>query len=216
MPSTVASVFAAAGLVPAGCVRWREPLPRDKPGIYVVSLTAATKSRRGALAACPTSIHAIRAWLELRPELLLDGARPTPKRLAARVAGLWLPDEVVLYIGIASGTLGSRVGGYYSTVLGKRSPHAGGRYLKTLAVLDHLHVHYALHPGPKSVLEDVEAEMLRSFIVGVSKRTCAALHDAAHPFPFANSEWKPRDLVSGMRTKHLKAHGLRNDIERQR
>jgi hypothetical protein len=216
VPSTVASVFAAAGLVPVGSVRWREPLPRDKSGIYVVSLTSATDSRRGALADCPTSTAAIRAWLELRPELLLDGRHPTPKQLSVRMAGLWLPDEVVLYIGIASGTLGSRVGGYYSTVLGKRSPHAGGRYLKTLSVLDHLHVHYALHPGPKPVLEDLEAEMLRSFIVGASKPTCAALHDAVHPFPFANSEWKPRNLASGTRTKHLKAHGLRNDIERQR
>lgn len=40
MPSTVADVFAAAGLAPADVVRWGQRLPCDSPGVYAVALTA--------------------------------------------------------------------------------------------------------------------------------------------------------------------------------
>ena len=214
VPSTVASVFAAAGLEPAGCVRWGDPLPGES-GIYVVSLTASAKSGRAAVAECPTSMPAIRAWLERRPEMLLDGTTPTPKRLATRMATLWLADEVVLYVGIASGTLEGRVGGYYSTPLGNRSPHAGGRYLKTLSVLEDLHIHYAFHPGPKEKLERMEAEMLGSFTDHVSKATRAQLRDPEHPLPFANVNWEPLDPLTGKVMRRRKDHGLKLDVPRQ-
>lgn len=206
MPSTVASVMGAAGLEPEEVVRWGERIPeatgRPQSGFYVVSLTTATNARRGMLAEAPVSVTAIREWLTRRPELLLDGTRPTPKQLAAAVARLWLPDEVVLYIGIGSGSLAHRVSGYYTTALGNRSPHAGGRYLKALACLNELHVHDVFHDAPKPVLEDLEATMIGAFIEPVSRPTRRRLRDPERPLPFANSRWEPRNPVTGRRLRH--------------
>jgi len=83
----------------------------------------------------------------------------------------WLPDEVILYFGKANVSLRDRVGAYYATRLGKRRPHAGGRFLKTLAVLDELWVHCACGD------EDAEARMLGAFIGRVrgGEAVCACM-----------------------------------------
>src|SRR5438105_3398685 len=52
---------------------------------------------------------------------------PTPVGgVAERVSSFWIPDEVVLYVGLAGSSLGRRLARYYATALGARSPHAGG------------------------------------------------------------------------------------------
>lgn len=51
-----------------------------------------------------------------------------------RLATFWLPDEVVLYIGLAGASVRKRVRQYYRTPLGDKRPHAGGWWLKTLTV----------------------------------------------------------------------------------
>ncbi|HEY5430629.1 MAG TPA: hypothetical protein VIK04_16050 [Solirubrobacteraceae bacterium] len=201
--------MAAGGLRPAGRVRWGEGLPASS-GVYVVSLGKESQSRKASLGRAPISVSALNRWLEVRPELLLDGRQPTSSDLAEALSELWLPDEVVLYIGKAT-SLQGRVRGYYSTDLGQRRPHAGGRYLKTLAALDGLYVHYAPCEEP----EDREAEMIGSFVAQVSKAALGQLRDPEHPFPFADSEWRPRDPVTGRRHRFLKQHGIRRDIDAQ-
>ena len=101
-----------------------------------------------------------------------------------------------MYVGLAGTSLRTRVRDYYKTPLGARRPHAGGWFLKTLSNINDLYVHYAQTDTPNAV----EDKMLRAFCAGVSERARAALHDPAHPFPFANLEWPP-----GFR----KAHGKR-------
>ena len=188
MPSTVQSIFSAAGLKPAGVVAWGSTLPIDEPGVYVVALTAEAASSDDALARCPIDPGAIDEILKARPELTLDGERPSAEVLAERLAAFWLPDEVVLYIGLAGTSLAKRVGQYYLTALGARSPHAGGWFLKVLSVLPALHVHYAACINPAKA----EGEMLESFRSSVSERARAALHDPERPLPFANLEYPPR------------------------
>ena len=123
----------------------------------------------------PQSSHPIRLpkLLGLRPELLLDGRRPTIADLGERLAQCWLPDEPVLYIGLASTSVRARVTAYYNTRLGARKPHAGGWFLKTLSELDDLWVHVAGAADPSGA----EDAMLRSFCSAVSDTSRARLRD---------------------------------------
>ena len=195
MPTSVAELFAAADLTPSGPVRWGAPIQEGGSGVYAVSLTSEPDSIRGSLAEPILDRRGIATWLDHAPALTLDGGRPTATDLGVRIARFWLPDEVVLYIGLAT-SLRSRVRGYYRTPLGARRPHSGGYFLKVLENLGDLWVYYAPHPDPSAA----ESLMLRRFCSGVSDRSKLAIHDPAHPFPFANLEWPP-----GVR----KSHGIR-------
>jgi len=193
MPSSVRSLFAAAGLEPEGVCRWQTRLPFAEPGVYVVASTDDTDAVLAASAAFPTSEAAIRELLDVRPELRLDGKRPDAAALTGRLAECWLGDEVTLYIGLAGTSLARRVGDYYSTPLGAKRPHAGGWPLKTLATLGDLSVYFARCSDPANA----ENEMLRAFVEGVSQQSRSTLHDPSLPIPFANLEWP-----KGTRKKH--------------
>ena len=185
--------LAAADLSPDGGVPWGKRVPEMGPGVYIVALTGDSKARVPTLETCPISAEAVEHLLETRPELRLDGVRPDADELAARVSGFWLPDEVILYIGLAGTSVSKRVGQYYRTPLGARKPHAGGWFLKLLACLDQLTVHFAACDDPATA----ESMMLRAFCGDVSEETREALVDPGHPFPFANLEWPP-----GTRKRH--------------
>ena len=195
MPSTVADVFAAAGVPPAGVVRWHTAVPQPKAGVYVVALTDDIASMASARADAPIDPARLENLLAVRPELLLDGGRPTAAELVDRLRRFWLADEVVLYIGLASRSVRTRVGQYYKTPLGARRPHAGGWWLKTLSVLDELSVHFAASPD----FSTAEGRALRAWASAVSSRSRGALHDRELVAPFANLR-----TASGA----IKAHGI--------
>jgi hypothetical protein len=195
MSTTVADAFAAAGLVRDDVVKWRTKPRTSDPGVYVVSLTDSLDGFDGKLIEAPLAATEFQRWLDERSELTLDGKRPTPQQLTARIRRFWIPDEVILYIGLAGSSLSQRVGHYYNTPIGRRSPHRGGYFLKLLSNLGELWVHYAECPNFKAA----ESQMLQRFCAHVSPASRQALQDPTHPFPFANLEW-PR----GTR----KAHGL--------
>ena len=194
MPSAVADIFSAADLQPAGVVQWGLLIPERSAGVYVVSVSEDVHAIVDAPTAFLADEAALRQWLAVRPELLLDGSRPEPAARADRLACFWLADKVVVYIGLAA-SLRGRGRGYYNTPLGARRPHAGGHFLKTLSRLEDLFVHYAPTPD----LATAEEQMLRHFCQNVSSQTRAALPDPQLPLPFANLEF-PR----GRR----KPHGL--------
>lgn len=185
MPSNVQQVFAAAGLHPSGCVPWGAAVPETAPGVYVVALTDDTNSLKAARRDCRRSQRSLEALLRVRPEFLVDGVRPDTSALAKRLSAFWLPDEVVLYVGLAGTSVHGRVNAYYGTRIGARSPHAGGWFLKMLSVLPQLHVHYAAADKP-TVAED---RMLAAFSAQVSDAARRTLHDPDRPIPFANIEW---------------------------
>lgn len=195
MPTTVAEALSAAGLRRDGVVRWGTRPPTRDSGVYVVSLTDATDSMAGTLAEAPLAVDVFETWLDVRPELILDGMRPSVEQLMERVQGFWLADEVILYLGLAT-SLSQRLGQCYNTPIGARRPHAGGYFLKLLTNLGSLWVHCARCSDPKRA----ESEMLGRFCASVSEESKLSLIDPARPFPFANLEWPP-----GTR----KAHGLR-------
>ena len=182
MPTTVAEVFSAANLKPTGVVPWGQPVPETAQGVYVVALTDDPDSLAGALALPPLDRRALKQLERVCPELRIDGTAATGAAIAKRVSGFWLPDEVVLYVGLAGQPLRTRVRQYYTTPLGAKRPHKGGWWLKTLSVLDELWVHYAPTPD----YDEAEKAMLRSFADGVSATTRADLLDSACAMPWAN------------------------------
>ncbi len=170
------------------------PPDLDAPGVYFVSLSVDVADVEG-LSIAPIASSAVSRLLGVRPELRMDGRRPSTETLSARLAEFWLPDEPILYIGLASRSVAARVRQYYRTPLGARSPHAGGWFLKTLGIVDGLHVHYALAPD----FLNAENALIAAFVSQVSDSTRAACGDPYRPFPFGNLE-SPR----GVR----KAHGI--------
>ena len=202
MPSTVADILASAGAQRAGVVRWRQmPEPPRGPstlttGIYVVALTDALDCVDGTLAKAPVVLAPLRKLLQRRPQLTLDKVpNPTAAQLQKRLGEFWLPDETVLYIGLADarGTLGRhghlahRVHEYHTTRIGAKSPHAGGWPLKTLRCLSELWVHYAYCGDVRGA----EGKCLEHFAAHVSPATRAALRDPDRVMPFANLEHPP-------------------------
>jgi hypothetical protein len=112
----------------------------------------------------------------------------------------WLPDESILYIGKApkrsNGTgISKRVSEYYSTPIGKGSPHSGVQWLKVLKNIDAFTVYYGVCESPALI----EYEMLNFFMNNVSTSTRLKLWDKNFPLPFAN-----------IRNKGDKKHGLKN------
>lgn len=182
MPTTVAASFASAGLSPDGVVAWGTPVPVGDPGVYVVALTDETDSLDAALADIPLRDEALAALLA-RPNLRVDGLPATRPVLAARLASCWLPDEVIVYIGLSSRPLRKRVYEYYATPLGAGRPHAGGWFAKTLAAP--LYVHYAATPA----FADAEQALLDAFATATSTKARAGLHDPPRPIPYANLRW---------------------------
>lgn len=184
-----------------GVVRWGTPVPCTEPGVYVVSTDEDGSSLATTFNTAPISRPAVDELLSIRPELTIDGSRPTSAALELRLASFWLPDEVVIYIGLAGTSLVDRVNAYYKTPLGARSPHAGGWFLKTLDPEVPRWVHWARSTKPGRS----EDAMLKHFCAGVSERSLQLLADPRRPFPFANLEWPPgvrkRHGISGARAR---------------
>lgn len=181
IPCSVAQVMQAADVTSAGAVRWGDRPSPDEPGVYAVAMTDSPHEIVSSTAA-PISPEAVQHLLEIRSELQLDGARPRCDQLVERLASMWLADETILYMGLASTSVAKRVVQYYRTPLGARSPHAGGWPLKTLTNLDRLWVHYA----PCGDVDQSERAMLDAFVAQVSGRTKTAVCDPLLPLPFAN------------------------------
>ncbi|MGH2511254.1 MAG: transcription elongation factor GreA [Candidatus Limnocylindrales bacterium] len=187
-----AELLRSVGLLADGPVRWGSPVRATGPGIYLVELAAPLK-------AAPIDHTALGLWLERVPGLTLDGVRPTPRDLANRLAEFWLPDETVVYVGMTNVSVGGRVGALVNTPLGDRRPHAGGHWLKTLAVLADTRVWWAATAAP----EEYEDALLSAFAQGVSADTRAALRDAGVVLPFANLQTV---------TNERRQHGIRGAL----
>jgi transcription elongation factor GreA len=169
-----AELFRSIGLRPDGPGVLGRPVREGGAGVYVVELTAP-------LARAPMEPTRLWKWIEGLPDFRLDGERPTPKALAARLASFWLPSETVVFIGAAEGSLGGRIAALERHVLGDRRPHPSGQWLKTLAV-DGLRVWWAVTPAH----EEYEDALLTAFADGVAPAERAALPDPELVLPFAN------------------------------
>jgi transcription elongation factor GreA len=155
-------------------------VPASRPGVFVVELSAPLP--RAAI-----ELTRVGKWIERVPTLTLDGAGPTSKALAARLAAFWLPSETVLYVGSSSTSIGGRVAAMQRTTLGDRRPHAGGHWLATLDGRTPMRVWWA----ETDAVEEYEDALLTSFegslAAGASARgESAGGADRSVVLPWAN------------------------------
>ena len=172
-PTTAASLFRDVGLLPDGPAPWGRPVAARGPGVFVVELSSP-------LPAAPIELTRVGKWIERVPELRLDGVRPTSRALAARIASFWLPDQVVLYVGTATASLGRRIAALEATPLGDRRPHPGGHWLRTLDLPAGTRVWWA----STEAVEEYEDALFSTFAEGVGGDTPSA--DDRLVLPFAN------------------------------
>jgi len=171
---TAPALLREIGLMADGPVRWGNPVRASGPGLYVVELAAP-------LADAPIDLAKVGKWLEKVPTLRLDGQRPTSRQLQARLASLWLPDQVVLYVGQSSVSIGGRVRAFYATPLGDRRPHAGGHWLQTLRSLAAMRVWWAATTAPEEAEDAAFDAFAASALAHLPGRPAAALD-----LPWAN------------------------------
>jgi hypothetical protein len=126
----------------------------------------------------------------------VDGAAATQRTLMERLTAFWIPSATIVYIGQASGPVRGRVGDYYRTPLGDRSPHAGGYWLKTLRCMSQC----AVWAAAADDYDDAEERLLDDFVRTVPLAERRALYDPTLILPFAN-------LEDGRHVR--KGHGIR-------
>lgn len=193
MTISVGDLFIGCGLNPVGVVKWRDQIPLDLPGVYVVASTPDLGDPIGRMGTYHPDPKAFNSLKTACPSVTIDGRPATHGELSERIGSFWIPDTAILYIGLAGTSVRKRVNQYYITRIGQRSPHAGGWWLKTLLDLESLFVHYAAAEDPKSV----EAMMLRTFAAAVPQPMRQLLHDSERIAPFANV-----DVQAGLRKRH--------------
>lgn len=197
MAISVQELFGLCDPTTTGTVKWRQPVPLDVPGIYIVSTSADEMDCIGPHPEYEADFTAITRLRELCPDIRVDGHLANYSQVARRLGELWVPNASVLYIGLASTSLRGRVGAYYSTKIGKTSPHAGGWWLKTFRHLDDCHVHFAACND----VDKKEQSMINAFSQSLSPIQKARLFDPEKIAPFANVE---------VRRRVYKNHGLSN------
>lgn len=163
-------------------MRWGEKVGLDLPGVYVVASTPDLSDRVGRMMNYQPDLAAFEALSSFCPLVTVDGAPATSEKLAERIGRFWIPDSPVVYVGLAGTSVRGRVSQYYRTPIGHSAPHAGGWWLKTLANLDELYVHYARAGAPALA----EARLLESFAADMPAATRTTLHDTERIAPFAN------------------------------
>ncbi len=172
---TAAALFRSVGLLADGPAVWGRPVPAPGPGVFVLELPAP-------LATAPIELTRVGKWIERVETLQLDGARPSSRALAARLAAFWLPSQTVVYIGATDVSVGRRVASIGATGLGDRRPSSSGHWLKTLRSLDGIRVWWSL----TAATEEYEDALLTAFAEGVSAAERAALPDPDVVLPFGN------------------------------
>jgi transcription elongation factor GreA len=170
-----ATLLRSVGLMADGPVVWGRAVPARGAGVFVVEIPAPR-------ATAPIELTRIGKWLERVPDLRLDGARPSSRALAARLASFWLPSTRVLYVGSTDGSIGGRVEAMIHTVLGERRPHPAGHWLHALTGLDQARIWWA----PTPAVEEYEDAIFGVFADTIPAADRAGLHDESVILPFAN------------------------------
>jgi hypothetical protein len=149
---TVRELFERHGLLASGPVSWGEPIPCDRPGVYVVTLS---------------------------PDIAWNNGIPAPAELDSALRERWLPKQPILYIGKAGGpgsksTLHKPIGQFTRHQHGDRSPHRGGEDVKLLLPHRQLWLFWApVLTEPRAV----EGQMLVAFSEEAGRRPFANRRD---------------------------------------
>lgn len=199
MPSSVLDLLAKSGLTWEESVPWGVKPRLSEPGIYIVSASADPAARSGPRKG-EFSEDRLQELLRVRPELKVDGRRGDAQSLTTALQAMWVAGENIVYVGCSTGPIRARVGQFYTTKLGSRSPHAGGWPVQVLSNRDALQVHVAGASRPVRS----ELRILLDFMDEVAPAALAGLRDPSLPLPFANLA-----LSHGQK----KCHGITGAVE---
>ena len=164
-------------------VKWGIPVKTQEEGVYIVSLSS-DPNENITMKLPPFNIVLLKEWIEKREYFILDGAKCYANDVSSitnRLSKFWISDENILYIGKAS-NLHERIGAFYRHKVGKRSPHAGGHWIKVLKNLEELFLYYIECDN----CIEVEKKMFSVFGKQISKESKQILFDKNILLPFAN------------------------------
>ena len=130
----------------------------------------------------PFDEGAIAKWLKMAPALTVDGRPGLADLIRDRLAGYWLPEEQIIYIGKTHRLLKSRLDQFYRHLLGRRSPHCGGSWIKCLSVLPFARVYWKCCQEPARD----EQSLLQVFRDRVRQRCPQNYREPDWPLPFGN------------------------------
>lgn len=187
MPITVNELVEKVGLNPKKIkkVEWGIPVDTQMEGVYIVSLSS-DPDENITMKRPRLNIDLLKEWIEKREYFILDGIKCYANdifSISNRLSKFWLHDENILYIGKAS-NLHDRIGALYRHKVGKRSPHAGGHWIKLLSNLHNLYLYYIECPNS----EKIEKNMMTIFGLSVSEESKKQLSGTSVILPFANLE----------------------------
>lgn len=201
MPTTVCELFETHSLELAGKYKWDNIDVADYYGLYIISLSDNPNENKNLLKKPIFNNVAIHKWIETANKITVDGEKPSVEIIKNRLTEFWLPDESILYIGKADKQkVDKRVGQFFTHKMGKKSPHKGGCWVKTLSNLSELNV-YTIKIDNRAKIDETEKNLLKQFIFGVSAETLNILRDKNLPLPFGNLEYTKGDR---------KKHGISN------
>lgn len=210
MPVCVKELYRILSIYSFESVRWEINVECDSQGVYMVAISEDAEKCVNPYEKAPINTARIAEWISRVPDMRIDGNLPTIETLSQRLSEFWIPDETILYIG-KSKKLGERLKQFYRHKLGNKAPHKGGVWLKTLDVLDDLHIYYAPTDEHDMTPEHIEQALLRQFMKRVSQNSRSIGRigltkgtDELFPIPFANRYVD----FSG---RHVKDHGISND-----
>lgn len=192
MPTTtVRMLFNRFNIYDLKQVKWGMFFKELNEGVYVVSSSYNPDVHFGISDTPVFDDRKIEKWIELLPAFTVEGKRATLKNVKDHLTEFWFKDESILYIGKApkrkdGSGIGKRVSEFYSTELGKGSPHSGGQWIKALKSIDSYTVYYGACNNPSNV----EIQMLDMFMANVSQEALDKLYDKKLTLPFANIKYK--------------------------
>ena len=83
-------------------VNWKERIPTQDEGVYIVSLSNDPNSNNGILDTIPISKDIIENWIEKVVGFEIDKIKTySSNAIIERMSQFWLPDENIIYIGKA-------------------------------------------------------------------------------------------------------------------
>lgn len=175
MPTTISDLESKFGIIFQGPKGWCKKIPSTNKGIYVISMSNF-KEKNAAVNNILFEYSHLTNWLKYNPKIELNGKRPTPQQLKQYLSGFWHNDESILYIGQTHNRRGlkQRLRRFYRHKIGRKRPHSGGQWIKTLNIINSLSIYWF----ETNKAYDYEERMLVYFSEQVSNKNIR--------LPFAN------------------------------
>lgn len=201
MPISVNELLQKVNLRVTGKVKWGNVVDCQEKGIYLISTSSNPESNENKINEAPISREKLMKWIAVSGNMTIDNRVADLESLNNRLQKYWLPDENILYIGQTSKqTLHARIQQFYNHELGRRKPHSGGEWIKTLSNINELCIYFVTSDSSK----EVEEKLLHEFMKVSSSKMVGDIQVQSLGLPFANKEC----ICEGKRLR--KNHGFGN------